>query len=462
MTEKKKKRVKDLLEELEKEKKRKIGETKIVFERKGKIIETFYIDLMNALKADGWDIVKHFEKISITPMATGAGPIVQRLTTHQDRVTALGKTIGEFTRSAFTIFNDIMKLEQLAMLINQYKNAKDESTKSSALKRLKQYWAMKVDPSESGVGSIDSLATRYGMAVLRDAFYAVDSIEEAEKLDINERVKRILLIKLRSFFNWLELSMEDVPRRLSLLRKTLKQHIQWIKTYIEWMKPYLRVTKALRFFRPDRPDILELLDQTFITSGFFAFKEVKFNNERFIFCAYIVIDEISKTKGVPIRPAGETIARYGTLEVTLKAYAINDKEKREIIEAIKKEDEMIVEEELGSAIMDMVKEMEEYLKNIEKRTKEYYEKLFGVKREEKKKESFVDRLKKETEFIGAIIEFFEKLGKKKKKEKKKEKKEKVPEYEITDKMKKKAKEVFIKLKVAIKKMVGALFIKDKI
>lgn len=455
------KTVKEVLENLE-EKGRNVDKTKIIFEKKGKIVESFYVDLINALKADGWEIVKHFERISITPMATGAGPIVQRLTTHQDRVTTLGKTIGEFTRTAFTIFNDIMKLEQLVMLINQYKNAKDESEKSSALKRLKQYWAMKVDPAESGAGSIDSLAARYGMAVLRDAFYAVDSIKEAEKLDINERVKRILLIKLRSFFNWLELSMDDAPRRLNLLRKSLKQHIQWIKTYIEWMKPYLRVTKALRFFRPDRPDILELLDQTLITSGFFAFKEIKFDNQRFLICVYILVDEISKTRGVPVRPAGETVVRYGTLEVTMKCYAINDKEKKNIIEAIKSEEERIVEEELGSAIVDMVREMEDYLKEMEKKTKKYYEKLLGVeeRKEEKKKESFIERLKKETEFIGMIIEFFEKIGKKK--EKKEEKKEEEKEYEITDTMKRKAREVFTLLKIAIKEMVGGLFIRERI
>ncbi len=460
----KKKTVKELLKEWE-DNEKKIGETKIISVRKGNILENFYTDLVEALIDDGWEIVKHFEKITVTPMSAGGGAIAQRVASAQDRVITLGKTIGELTRTAFMMFNDIMKMEQLAMLIDQYKNSKDERTRSSALKKLKEYWTTKVDMVESGPGSINQLAVRYGMAMLRDAFFAIDSIEEAEKLHINDRIKRILIIKMRSFYNWLELSMEDVPRRLNFMRKYLRQHLNYIKTYIEWLKPYLRVTKALRFFRPERPDIFELLDQTFVTSGFFAFRKAKGKDDKeFLVCAYLVIDEISKVRGVKVPPAGETLARYGKLEVTLKVFAVGEKEKEDLKEAIKNEESLMIEEELGSSVVEMIKEMEEYLENIEKKTKEYYKKILGKEEEEKKEEKkkgLKERLKEETEFIGAILSLIEKFKKKEEKTEKKEE-EKKEELKVTKGIKKAALEIFIKLKISIKKMLGGLYIEDEI
>ncbi len=448
-----KKKVLDILKEIEDDD-RKIGETKIVIGTNRRILDDVYPKIIGFLKKNGWEVVKHFEKITVTPMATGTERVFARLQSAQERAISLGGQIGSMTRTAFQIFNDIVKLEQLAMLLDQYKNAKDEREKASALKRLKQYWAMKVDPTESGAGSIDNLAVRYGMSILRDAFYAVDTIEEAEKLDINERIKRILIIKLRSFYNWLDLAMEEVPRRLEFMRRYLKQHMTWIKTYLEWLKPYLRITKVLRFYRPERADVLELVDQVFVTSGLLAFKEIKRDSEEGLLCLQILLDEISRIGGAAVRPRGEAIVRKGRLEVTLRCYLLKDGEKKKLKEAIKKEEELMIEEELGSSLTEMIKEMENYLKSSEKRAKKYYERLIGEGREEEKKEKkkgFLDRLKEETEFIGPIIEFIGRIGRKKKEKKKEEKKEK--EYSTGDYIKKGARDEYDKVREGLKKLL---------
>ena len=122
----------------------------------------------------------------------------------QDRAMKILETINAILR---TIINLIYDLKEYDMRLEVYDGIdpdkqKDPKEREAAGYSLKAVWMDQVD-IKAGMGSINNL-TRGDLqfVTLRDAFMQVDTTKQANKLDLNKRVKIIILKKLKEYNIW--------------------------------------------------------------------------------------------------------------------------------------------------------------------------------------------------------------------------------------------------------------------
>jgi hypothetical protein len=97
-----------------------------------------------------------------------------------------------------------------------------------------------------GQGSINALASgQLQFVTLRDAFMKAKSLEDVEKMDLNDRVKRILKPRMAEFLDWKERSEHELRKRYEIEKNYLKGQINTLKLYSKWAKPYLVATQKL-------------------------------------------------------------------------------------------------------------------------------------------------------------------------------------------------------------------------
>ena len=84
-----------------------------------------------------------------------------------------------------------------------------------------------------------------GFQTLIDAFLVSHSEKDVNKLDLNDRVKRILIPRVQEFSNWLEHSGAELNKRYKMERAYLKSQVDSLKLYARWAKPYLRAAAML-------------------------------------------------------------------------------------------------------------------------------------------------------------------------------------------------------------------------
>ena len=89
------------------------------------------------------------------------------------------------------------------------------------------------------------MATQGGFPILIDAFLAVNSVEDAAALELNDRVKRILFPRIQEFKSWLEQSERELRNRYEIEKNYLRSQVNSLKLYSRWAKPYLLSAQKL-------------------------------------------------------------------------------------------------------------------------------------------------------------------------------------------------------------------------
>ncbi|MCU0642383.1 MAG: hypothetical protein MUF61_02290 [archaeon] len=164
------------------------------------------------------------------------------------------KILGGINQILKTILQTTYDLKEFQIRMEPYKKmeSKKPEERKAALLNLKQIWMDQVD-IKKGNTSIRALAMT-GMAggtpapnfvMLIDAFMAVSSLKDIETLDLNERVKRILLQRYQEFEAWLQLSKQELRKRFELEKTYLRSQYNTIQLYMRWAKPYLEAAKSL-------------------------------------------------------------------------------------------------------------------------------------------------------------------------------------------------------------------------
>jgi hypothetical protein len=81
---------------------------------------------------------------------------------------------------------------------------------------------------------------------LRDSFMIANSPEDVDKLDINERVQRILKPRIKEFLDWKDLSEMELRKRFETEKLYMKSQVNNLKLNSRWAKPYLKAAQILR------------------------------------------------------------------------------------------------------------------------------------------------------------------------------------------------------------------------
>ena len=173
----------DAFEVLKKMEKEPARSHQLVYDSSSSTLEPIYFWVLNFMNnLFGEQVEKLVDNFSSSPGSGHFTEMGQRKTIMQDNVM---KTLGAINQVTKSIVNLVYDLKDFEIRLQHYEDIKsnDKITKEAATLALKQIWLDNVD-IKRGVGSIHQMtAGNLNFVTLRDAFLAVSSLEEVEKID---------------------------------------------------------------------------------------------------------------------------------------------------------------------------------------------------------------------------------------------------------------------------------------
>ncbi|MDE1848889.1 MAG: hypothetical protein KGH55_02560 [Nanoarchaeota archaeon] len=371
----------------------------LVYDSSSETLEPVYffiLDLMNDMRLSPEKIVDNF---SPSPGSGHFSELGQRATIMQQQATKILGDINNVTRS---ILNLVYDLKEFKIRLQSYEDMKSQKkeTKEAALLSLKQIWMDKVDINK-GNSSIKALAVAGGVGyqTLIDAFLFVQDEKQADKVDLNDRVKRIVKQRIQEFNLWLSESEKELKKRYEIERKYLKSQVNSVKIYARWAKPYLRAAQQLEIsdssgnpalvkafntilleltlLGTSKVDIKGAVGEEKLPKDFLRLMKKGDLKRDYVSC--VVVD--FNFRGIPQRVAQQPHYTFGgRAEIKFTAYALNSDELKKVHEELSKSDIAdafgLIEgatsnlEELQDDIDAFLKEEEKSEKSAEKKLKE--------------------------------------------------------------------------------------------
>jgi len=337
-------------------KKKKMPESShtLVYDSSSETLEPVYffiLDLMNDLGLAPQKLIDNF---SSTPGSGHFAELGQRATIMQQQAT---KILGDVNTVLRSVLNIIYDLKDFKMRLQHYdllKSKKKEEQEASVL-ALKQIWMDRVDIAK-GNSSIKAMALgQAGYQTLIDAFLIAKDEKAVDKIDLNDRVKRILKPRIQEFLIWLKESEKELRKRYELEKTYLRSQVNSLKLYSRWVRPYLKAAQDLESKEKEREPALVktfntiLLELTLLGKNKIDiadealkgnlpkdFSKPKFLNKiKRNYYSCVLVD--FTFRGIPQKVSQQ--AHYvfgGRAEVTFKAYALNDDEINKLDEELKK------------------------------------------------------------------------------------------------------------------------------
>jgi hypothetical protein len=320
-------------------------------------LEPVYFWILDFMeKMFGGDIKKITDNFSSAAGGGHFAELGQRRTLMQQEASRILATINTILKS---VINLIYDLKEFKIRLGQYDEAKskDKNRREAGMLALKQIWMDKVD-IQRGAGSINALASgSLQFVTLRDGFMAVNSAEEVDELDLNERVKRILKPRVQEFFQWAKTSEMELRKRFEIEKTYLKSQIDALKLQSRWAKPYLRAAEQLATHEKldVHPAMVKVFNTMIVELTLMAKTPVNIN-EAIIsgdlppgfekmkklrkYYSVVVVDFFFR--GIPSK-AGQHYVFGGKADVSFKAYVLNEDELSLL-------DKKLTESDLGDAL----------------------------------------------------------------------------------------------------------------
>ena len=292
---------------------------------------------------------KLVDNFASSPGSGHFGELQGRATAMQQQGQNMLAQVNAILRSVLNIIYD---LKEFKIRLQSYDDLKSEN-KESARHSLKQIWLDKVD-IQKGNSSVKAMALgQAGFQTLLDAFLVANDEKEAEKLDLNDRVKRIVSSRIHEFNIWLTQSEQELRKRYEMERTYLGSQVNSLKLYSRWAKPYLKAAQQLEMKENIREPALVkafntiLLELTLLGKDKIDVKNsaiagdlppdfIKLKTKR-NYHSCVLID--FNFRGIPQRIAQRgDYAFGGRAEVTFKAYALNDDELNKLNNELNKSD----------------------------------------------------------------------------------------------------------------------------
>jgi hypothetical protein len=218
----------------------------ISYDATGENLEPIYFWLLDYLNTD-FKKSKSVDKL-VDNFISSAGSaqfseMGMKATKMQDEAMKLLGSANQVIKSIINILYDLKEFKQRLELYKQATSEDKEKSEKGVLS-LKQVWLDTVD-MKRGNTAIKQMAVQYQYVTLIDAFFAAKSESDVQKLDINDRVKRILEQRVNEFYIWLKESKNELERRFNIEKIYLKSQVNSVKIYSRWIKPYLKAAQDL-------------------------------------------------------------------------------------------------------------------------------------------------------------------------------------------------------------------------
>ncbi len=403
-----------------------VAEHKLVYDSSSETLEPVYFFVLDLMEEFGLGPEKFVDNFSSSPGSGHFSEIGQRATIMQQQGT---KILGDINTVMRSVLNIIYDLKEFKIRLQTYDDfhSQNEDKKQGAKLALKQLWMDKVDYPQKGNSSIKAMALgQAGFQTLLDAFLVSDDEKKAKELDLNERVKRIVISRIHEFNSWVVMSEKELRKRYELERNYLKSQVNALKLYTRWARPYLVAASKLETTDRGRdPSIVNIFNTLLLELTLFGKQKLNIRNEaldgnlpsdfakeRFLNSIkrdyHVCILADFKFRGIPQRVAQQSHYAFGgKAEVTFRSYVMNDDEIAKLYEELDNSDlsdaMTLIEGATGESLKQMQEEINYFLEEKDSETK--------------------DEPPKDTSnpFL-ALIGHYEKSEKKEKKEKKPEEK----------------------------------------
>lgn len=348
----------------------------------------------------GYDVAKTMDRFEAAAGSGFFGDMGSRASIMQDRAMKLIGTINTVVRSVINILYDLKEFDQRLQLYKDLQSG-TEDTKKNARLALKQFWMDRVD-IQRGRGSINMLAQQLQFVTLRDAFMFAEDVEHVTKMDLNDRVKRLLGPRIADYLTWEKLSGKELQRRYSIERNYLKSQVESLRLYAQWAKPYLQASSRLQGELTGSPDLVTTFNTMQVQTTLLGTKQSgKYHSAVEVAFDYRTVPHTAR------QAQGVHYVQGGKVNIQFRGFAISEEEK----EAIEKY-ELTEGLELAGVNEDMIKEIEgavdDYFEHDEEGFEDPRERLgflqrlvekMGVKEEDKKFKKHlaeeIDKLKKD-------------------------------------------------------------------
>ena len=322
------------------------GTRQIVYDSAVDTLEPIYFWLTDFLGDLGLKAEKLVDNFTSSPGSGHFAELGQRASVMQQQGSKMLADINTVLRS---ILNIIYDLKEFKIRLQSYEDLKsDDKTKSEgALLSLKQIWMDKVD-IQKGNSSIKAMALgQAGFQTLLDAFLAVkdESLSyQGKEIDLNERVKRILLPRVHEFNTWLGHSEEELTKRYKLERAYLKSQVNSLKLYSRWAKPYLQAASQLETMYVGRnPALVKTFNTIYLQLDLFGSATIDIPPEagkntikrKYYRCVLINF----KFRGIPQKVAQQSHYAFGgRTEIIFRSFALNQDEIKWLKQELDKSD----------------------------------------------------------------------------------------------------------------------------
>jgi len=396
----------------------------IIYDSSSDTLEPIYFFILDLMNDFGLKPEKLIDNFSSTPGSAHFAELGQRATIMQQQA---GKIMGDVNTVLRSVLNLIYDLKDFKMRLQQYDllKSKKKEDQDAAVLALKQIWLDKVDFTK-GNSSIKGMAlSQAGFQTLLDAFLAAKDAKDADKIDLNDRVKRILKPRLLEFNIWQKESESELRKRYELEKTYLKSQVNSLKLYSRWVRPYLKAASDLEQNEKSRDPALvktfntivleltllgkskmDIADEALKGNLPAEFAKEKFLKGRRNYYSCILVDFMFR--GIPQRVNQQGhFAFGGRAEVTFKAYALNEDELAKFEEEFKKS-------ELDDVLALIEGSTTESLGQLQEEINSFLEEKSSTDKKEKSKDD-------SNPFL-ALIGGYEKSEKPKKGEKEKPKK----------------------------------------
>ena len=348
----------------------------ITYDSSAEGLEPIYFWILDFLNGPYKEVEKINDNFVSSPGSGHFSELMSKATRMQEESMKILQTTGVIIKSILNIIYDLKEYQLKLEPYEKYKS-KNSKEKSAALMSLKQVWMDNVD-IKRGMGSINQMtAGQLQFVTLRDAFMTSNSLEDVSKLDLNERVKRVLEQRVSEFFKWTEESGKALKQRYEIEIKYLQSQVNSVKLYARWAKPYLKAAQKLEQQESSSAALvtafntilmeLTLLAKTSydpaddVAEGILPKHFEHSTKRKYSPIAIVEFD----FRGIPQR-VGQHYTHGGKTTIKFTSYALNDQELKVLKQELDKDD-------LGEVMKLIQGITEESLEKMEDDIKEFLE-----------------------------------------------------------------------------------------
>lgn len=318
------------------------------YDSSAETLEPVYFFILDLIGDFGFSTEKLIDNFSSSPGSGHFAELGQRATIMQQQGT---KILGDINTVLRSVLNIIYDLKDFRLRLSQYDELR-ASKSEAAILSLKQIWMDKVD-IQKGNSSIKAMALgQMGFQTLIDAFLFVKNVSDVDKIDLNDRVKRILRARILEFNHWLEQSEKELRKRYEIEKAYLRSQVNSLKLYARWAKPYLKIASDLEMTERGRdPALVKAFNTIVLELVLIGKREINTRDEALAgnlprdferlktraYYACVLVE--FRFRGIPQKISQQPHYTFGgRAEISFKPYALSEDELYKLTEELESSD----------------------------------------------------------------------------------------------------------------------------